>query len=505
MSRVRRKRASVTDLYKSCALGADCLPDVKNKVEGNTLADILLKVFGSIIYLGNLGIGTGRGSGGQYGYTPFGGSRPSSTITPARPSLPVDTVVPGEVFPITPIESSIVPLSEGLPDPAVIDIPGAGPGLNETVDVTTVLDPVSEVTGIGEHPAVIYNTDQVAQLDVQLQPPPPKRILLDANIHNTETDILTHASHVDADYNVFVDAQLHGDHIGPPISEEIELQEINLREEFEIDEGPKRSTPLSSRAISRARDLYHRFVEQVPTREVLNQSGFEQVYEFDNPAFDADVADEFDREVQRIADEAQNKQLQDVIALSDIRFGETPQGTVRVSRLGQRAGMITRSGLQIGKRVHLYYDISPIQSEAIELRTFGEYSHEATVVDELTSTAFINPFENPIEGELEFSEDTLVDNLEEEFAGTHVVLSTTTEDGDTFDTPTIPPGIGVRVFVDDYGKSLIVSNTIANDSSIFIPESPSLPIGPAAGIDVILNDYDLHPSLLPRKRKRSSF
>ena len=63
MNRSRRKRASPTDLYKSCAMGGDCIPDVKNKIEGTTLADILLKVFGSVIYLGNLGIGTGRGSG----------------------------------------------------------------------------------------------------------------------------------------------------------------------------------------------------------------------------------------------------------------------------------------------------------------------------------------------------------------------------------------------------------------------------------------------------------
>ena len=68
MSRPRRlKRASDVDLYKSCALGGDCFPDVQNKVEGKTWADTLLKVFGSLIYLGNLGIGTGRGSGGQFG------------------------------------------------------------------------------------------------------------------------------------------------------------------------------------------------------------------------------------------------------------------------------------------------------------------------------------------------------------------------------------------------------------------------------------------------------
>ena len=34
----RQKRASAEDLYKQCALGADCLPDVKNKYEPNHIS-----------------------------------------------------------------------------------------------------------------------------------------------------------------------------------------------------------------------------------------------------------------------------------------------------------------------------------------------------------------------------------------------------------------------------------------------------------------------------------
>lgn len=499
----RRKRASPTDLYRSCALGGDCLPDVKNKIEQNTLADILLKVFGSIIYLGNLGIGTGRGSGGQYGYRPFGGTRPSTSAAPVRPSLPVETVVPGDVLPINPTDSAIVPLAEGLPETAVIDIPGAGPGLpTETIEITTSLDPLSEVTGVGEHPNVIYNTDQVAQIDVQLQPPPPKRILIDASLKDTNIDVATHASHVDSDYNVFVDANFNGQHVGIP--EEIELQEINLREEFEIDEGPVRSTPLSERAITRARDLYNRYVQQVPTRQVLSASRPRVTFEFENPAFEDEIADVFEREVQELANNANTEQMTDVIQLSDIRFGESPAGTVRVSRLGQRQGMITRSGLQVGQRVHFYYDISPIPKEAIELRTFGEYSNEASIVDELAQSSFINPFENPIEGSLEFSEDTLVDNLDEEFVGTHLVLTDTDLNGDTFTIPTIPPGLGVRVFVDDYAKSILVDHYVPN-SFLFPSQYPYSPLQPSYQIDVNSFDYDIHPANIRRKRKRSSF
>ena len=501
MSRPRRlKRASDVDLYKSCALGGDCFPDVQNKVEGKTWADTLLKVFGSLIYLGNLGIGTGRGSGGQFGYRPFGGSRPSTSTTPLRPVLPTDTVITGEVLPVTPVDSAIVPLTDGLPDTAIIDIPGAGPGLTtDSVTVTTTIDPLSEVTGVGEHPAVLYTTDNVAQIDVQLQPPPPKRILLDAAVQNTETNLFTHASHVDSDYNVFVDAQLNGEHVGH--TEEIELHNISLREEFEIDEGPVKSTPLSSRVISRTRDLYHRFVEQVPTVKPYVQSRPSVTFEFENPAFEAEIADVFNREVEQVGEIANTKQLQDVTRLGDTRFSESPKGTIRVSRLGQRAGMITRSGLEIGKRVHFYYDVSPIPSTAIELRTFGEYSHEASIVDEMTNTSFINPFEQPISGSLEFSEEALLDTVEEDFGNTHVVLTTTDAVGDSYDIPTLPPGIPIKVFVNDYARDLNVLYPVNTDSSIIYPSQSIIPIQPSIDIDIYSSTYDLHPSLIRRKRK----
>ena len=322
----RRKRASVEDLYKSCALGGDCIPDVQNKVEGKTLADILLKVFGSILYLGNLGIGTGRGSGGQFGYTSFGGGpRQPIAPTPTRPSIPLDGIGPAEVLPIDPTAPAIVPLSEGLPDPAVIDIPGAGPGLpSESLDVTTVIDDLSEVTGVGEHPNITSNTNEVAQIDIQIHPPPPTRVTLDSSVRNTDSNIYSHASHVDADYNVFVDAQMHGINIGS--TENIELEEINLQEQFEIQESPVESTPLSERLFNRARDLYNRYTLQVPTQQVLNVTTPRVTFDFENPAFEAEVTNVFEREVQAVA---AADDLIDIVSLSDIRLSQLPTRTVR--------------------------------------------------------------------------------------------------------------------------------------------------------------------------------
>jgi hypothetical protein len=481
-------------------MGGDCIPDVQNKVEGRTLADILLKVFGSILYLGNLGIGTGRGSGGQFGYRPFGGaSRPSIAATPTRPSIPVEGLGPAEILPIDPGAPAIVPLSEGLPETAVIDIPGAGPGLpSENVDVTTVIDELSEVTGVGEHPNIIYSTDEAAQIDIQVQPPPPTRVTIDSSVRNTEVNIQTHASHVDSDFTVFVDAQMHGTNIG----ENIELQTLNTIEPFEIEEPPVQSTPLSERIISRARDLYNRYTVQLPTRQVLNVTSPRVTFEFENPAFEADVTNAFEREVQELAD---SNSLEDIIPLSDIRLSELPDRTVRVSRLGQRPGMTTRSGLQIGQRVHFYYDVSPIPTDNIELRTFGEFSNESTLVDELASSSFINIFEQPIQGTLEFPEDTLLDLNDEQFQGGHLVVTATDANGESTDYPILSPAVSVRVFVDDFARDIIVFNPVQHDSNIIIPTSPYSPLTPSFEIDVFGDDYDLHPSLLPRKRKRSYF
>nr|AYA93856.1 MAG: L2 protein [Human papillomavirus] len=494
----RRKRASVEDLYRSCAMGGDCIPDVQKKVEEKTLADILLKVFGSILYLGGLGIGTGRGSGGQFGYRPFGGtSRPPITTTPTRPAIPVEGINPVDVLPVDPLGPAIVPLAEGLPDPAVIDIPGAGPGLpSETVDVTTAIDDLSEVIGVGEHPSVTYNTDEVAQIDIQVNPPPPTKVILDSGVRDTLSDVISHASHVDSDYNVFVDAQMHAINIGRV--EQIELEEINLLEQFEIEKAPVESTPLSDRLITRTRDLYNRYTAQVPTRQVLNVATPRVTFEFENPAFESDVTSIFEREVQNLAATADTDTLG---VLSDIRFSQSPGRTVRVSRLGQRLGMTTRSGLQIGQKVHFYYDISPLPSDNIELRTFGEYSHEHTIVDDLLSTSFINPFEQPIQGSLEFPEDTLVDTLNENFTG-HLILTSTDEVGDTLDIPLVPPTVSVRVFVDDYGKDIFVYHPSTNTANIIIPSTPLVPITPSYGFIADGIDYDIDPALLRRKKKR---
>lgn len=506
MYRAKRiKRASVQDIYRSCVQGGDCPEDVKNKVEGTTWADTLLKIFSSVIYLGNLGIGTGRGGGGSMGYRPLDAQTPrtgTNVPVPPRPTIPtVDVIGPQDVLPITPEAPIIVPLEEGIPEVGIIDTPAGGPGLGtESIDITTVLDPISEVTGVGEHPNIINSSEEPAQIDipidVQLSPPPPKRIALDPKITDNVSVIEIRASHIDPDINVFVDAQFDGINIGQ--SEDIELEDINLREEFEIEEGPLRSTPLSNRVITRARDLYHRFVEQVPTSsaDLFSWSSRPTTFEFENPAFDDVVAEEFRRELESVSNEAEALPTQ---FIGSPRLSELPDQTVRISRLGRRPGITTRSGLQIGQKIHYYHDFSPIQ-ETIELQPVGEYSNEATVVDELATSSFINPFENAING---FSDEQLLDTFDEDFTQTHLVVIGGVRDD--IEMPSLATNFKINMLVNLPDSSILNNTTGLPMSPINIPSDTNIPIVPGFDVDVDVGDFNIHPSLLRRKRKRSMF
>lgn len=500
MNRVRRKRASDIDLYKACKAGADCIPDVKNKIEGKTWADTLLQIFGSLVYFGNLGIGTGRGTGGTGGYRPIGAQTPTrGTTGPApRPSIPsVDVIGPAEILPVGPDAPAIVPLQEGIPETGIIDTPGPGPALeSDSVDITTIIDPVSEVEGVGEHPNIIGGSSDVAQIDVQLAPPPPKKVALDPSVTQNISVIQVRQSHLDPNVNVFVNPSFDGVNIGTP--ENIELTELNLREEFEIDEGPLRSTPLSSRVITRARDFYNRFVQQVPTsqQQLIGENIRASTSEFENPAFTDDISSLFKQDIQEVATSSNLKYL------SDIQLTETPQRTIRFSRLAQKPGMTTRSGLEIGQRVHLYFDLSPIAPESIEMAPLGEFSHESTWVDGLATSSFINPFENAING---FSDDMLLDTLDEDFSSSHLLLTATSTGDDNIEIPSLPPGIGLNVYANTLNSSIFVNHAAIDTTDVIVPDSPFTPLQPAYEADVVFETFDLHPSLRRRKRKRSSF
>ncbi|ATQ38474.1 L2 [Gammapapillomavirus 19] len=502
----RNKRASAEDLYKTCGTG-DCPEDVKRKIEGDTWADRLLKWFGSFIYLGGLGIGTGRGSGGSMGYRPIGApSRPAPDNVLVRPAVPSEPIIPTDVFPVNTIDpagTAVIELTDiNIPDPSVIDIATSDLGPGE-IDIVSARDPTLDVTATSGHPNVITGTDDsVAILDVQ-PIPPPKRFALDVQNTPTSTHLTVYSqtTHADPDINVFIDSQFDGDIVGDV--EEIPLETFNTMQEFEIEEpGPKSSTPVQSlnRLTTRARQLYNRYTEQVFTRnpDFLGPVSRAVQFQFENPAFEPDVTVRFEEDLAELA-AAPDPEFRDVRILHRPQFSVTDENLVRVSRLGYRSTMTTRSGLQLGQAVHFYQDISEIQPiDTIELQPINT-SHISTTINALGDNTFVNPmFEDS-----SYSEEDLIDEIVEHFNNAHLVVTSTDDVGDTIQIPTLPPGAPIKVFIDDYASAITILHPHPSELPAVLYPAFDTPLHPVLVIDLYSDDFTLHPSLLKRKRKRS--
>lgn len=510
----RRKRDSVQNLYRQCKLTGQCPDDVINKVEGNTLADRLLRILGSVIYLGGLGIGTGRASGGATGYRPIGATTPRVTDSiPVRPTVPVDPLGPTDILPVDPGGPSIVPLSEGgIPEEPIVETGGDVAITTPTEPpVITSVDPVSDVTAVEGQPTIITaEDDSVAVLDVQPSTPAPKRVVVGLRPRGNATldphILLPIPESAAPDFNVFVDAQALGDTVG---GEVIELQDLSQIESFEIEDlGPRTSTPEQriNRAFQRARELYNRQISQIRTRNLdfLGPVSRAVQFEFENPAFADDVSLQFEQDVRNVT-AAPDPDFRDITTLHRPRYSTTDTGRVRVSRLGRRGTITTRSGAQIGENVHFYFDISTIGSDsadAIELSTIGQHSGDNAIVDGLAESIFINPLEN---ADTTFAEEDLLDTQVEDFNGLHLVLSSSGRRGDVYSIPTLPPGIALRVFVDDYSRDLFVSYPVSHvDNDVLIPNQAEHPLEPPIILDYNSSDYYLHPSLWSRRKRKLS-
>ncbi|ATQ38398.1 L2 [Gammapapillomavirus 13] len=503
MSRARRtKRASVQDLYTSCKLGGDCPEDVKNKVENTTLADRLLQILGSVVYFGQLGIGSGKGTGGITGYRPLqntprvGTNRPIESI---RPNIPIDPLGGSDIIPPTVIDAtapSVVPLTEtGTPE---VNIISSGTGTNielGELDIITNVDPTSTAVGTAEHPAVIDVTDEgTSVIDVQSGPPPPKRLQIDSSLkpyEHIELTVYPPYNQSDPNVNVFVDTHFGGDPVGVDYTS---FSDVNLREEFEIEQNiPRSSTPANKNIATKAKDLYQRFTLQVPTQSLgaVARPSRQVTFQFENPAFSEDVTMAFNQDVEEVT-AAPNEQFRDIQTLSRPRFSETESGHVRLSRIGQKASMKTRSGLIIGERVHYFYDISDITvGENIELPTISssvQTSGESIIQD------------SQIDGIV--LDENLLDDFAEDFSNAHLIFTTTDEFNESVDIIGIPPEFGLKTFIPQYTNNSLDSSQI---SMPVLPLSiPSAPLYPAAVI-IFGEDYIIDPYYLRRKRKRVDF
>ena len=340
--------------------------------------------------------------------------------------------------------------------------------------------------------------DDVAILQVTPTQPPPTRLAYEYPRVDGSVTIIESSLPAPTDINVFVDPNYTGVHIG----EEIELEPINTIQEFEIEENiPRTSTParILDRAVGRARQLYNRFVEQAPTRNIdfLGQPSRAILFEFENPAFSNDVTLEFERDLQEVA-AAPDPTFTDVIQLHRPQYSETSEGLVRYSRLGTRGKVSTRSGAVLRQNVHFFYDLSPITApaESIEMNVLEDASDAITIVDELSRSTFINPvFENIL------NEDLLQETFEEDFANSHLALLNETEEEQVL-VPTLVTDIVPRTFSIDYPSPHVVIGTYTHPT---IPISDTtVPIKPAVFIEAFGSDFYLHPSLLRRRKRKYS-
>lgn len=503
MVRAKRvRRANEQELYSSCQRGGYCPDDIKNKVENNTLADKLLKAFSSILFLGGLGIGTGRGTGGASGYRPLqpsgSGPRVPDPVT-VRPTIPVEGGIPLEAIPgiVDPGASAVVPMVEAVPDSAVVIDSGT---INPTDNITVIHEidnPAFDPSLTRGHPSVSTSEGEVAILDVTPILPSSTRIAIRVTppeapqVHVVEAMVHAEPS------NVFVDPSSTGDTVG--LLEEIELSPLNSSE-FTIEEGPRSSTPTGPlrRTAQNIRRLYNRLVSQVPTRNVDFLRDPTRVVQFqvDNVLYDPDITLEFEQDVAAVS-AAPDPDFRDVRVLRRPIYSETPEGTVRVSRFGQRGHMHTRSGTLVGENVHFYYDLSPIQpaelADAIDLHILGDVSGDSVHVNSFADSSFIE--ENHII-EIPLGENELLDTMEEDFSSSQLLLI---NDRDTIiEVPDFAVS-APRFFVDDYGRNVLVRNPVPE---AFVIESSPNKGFPALAINVFSNDYYLPIALLRRRRKR---
>nr|AYA93901.1 MAG: L2 protein [Human papillomavirus] len=509
MYKVRRKRANPEDLYKTCATG-DCPEDVRNKIEQNTLADRLLKWFSSILYFGGLGIGTGKGSGGSLGYRPINApTRPGQGGTyPIRPSIPIESLGPRAFIPIDTVQpnaSSIIP-ELTVVDPAIVDIgrptDTLGPG-----EVDVLPDPISEVTNSSGHPIITTSTDTSAAV-IEVQPiDPPVRVALDSSFtgDSSHLSVITATLHPNPDVNIFVDNTLGGSTVG---YEEIPLEDLNNITQFSIEETPQSSTPIVERLgqfATQARRFYNRYVEQVPIQypEFLGQPSRLAQFEYTNPAFDPEVSITFERDLQAI-ESAPVPEFQDIRSLSRPYLAETANRAVRVSRLGARGTIVTRSGLQVTQPVHFYFDLSPIPAvstvDSLELTPFADYSGTDIVVNGQAESSFITTNNINVADQL-YSENDLLDPFNESFANAHLIFSTT-EENDTINMPAFSfSSTTFGLAANDFGITIYTPQSTESDS-VLPSNSKVVPIYPSILFNTNGVDYYLDPSFLPKKKRK---
>lgn len=504
----RQKRASPDQLYAHCRQGGDCIPDVVNKYEHKTPADKILQVGASVVYLGGLNIGTGKGTGGPTGYRPVGVDVNAGTSRPVvpRPAIPTETI--GVTVDITPTvtaeEPAIVPLLEGGGGGDAIEVTPEVPSV-PSVNEDLVVHPSSGA------PTVTAGADGegVAVLEVGTTPSTTSRVTSTSTHSNPSFEAVYHSTPTPGEASTLESVIVSHNAGGAVIDafEEIPLEPLG-RSEFEIEDPTPRTSTPQSRAVdllSRARAFYNRRFTQIRVTDTAFLRNPASLVQFENPAFEPDETIVFPAtDGQPLA--APDPDFSDIRVLNRATYGSNPQGGLRVSRLGTRNTIRLRSGTHIGGSSHYYFDISSIRPE-IELSVLGEHSGEAEIVLS-TGTSSVVEGSN-LEGTPTIpDEELLLDEYTEDFSHGQLVISGSSRgQARTVEFPEYTREVTKGpVIIDDLAESTHVLHPGRSDTDDIPPSPPHSSDAPDLTSSEYLSvTFDLHPSLRRRRKRKRRY
>nr|QJD32310.1 L2 [human papillomavirus 35] len=449
----RVKRASATQLYRTCKAAGTCPPDIIPKVEGNTVADQILKYGSMAVFFGGLGIGSGSGTGGRSGYVPLGTTPPTAaTNIPIRPpvtveSIPLDT--------IGPLDSSIVSLVEEtsfIESGAPVVTPRVPPTTGFTITTSTDTTPaILDVTSISTHDNPTFTDPSV------LHPPTPAET--SGHFVLSSSSISTH-NYEEIPMDTFI----------------VSTDSNNITN----------STPIPGSRPTTRLGLYSKGTQQVKVVDPAFMTSPAKLITYDNPAYEGlnpDTTLQFEHEDISLAPDPD---FMDIIALHRPAL-TSRKGTIRYSRVGNKRTMHTRSGKAIGARVHYYQDLSSI-TEDIELQPL---QHVPSSLPHTTVSTSLNDGMFDIYAPIDTEDDIIFS------ASSNNTLYTTSNTAYVPSNTTIPLSSGYDIPITAGPDIVFNSNTITNT---VLP----VPTGPIYSIIADGGDFYLHPSyyLLKRRRKR---
>ncbi|AHJ81388.1 putative late L2 protein [Eptesicus serotinus papillomavirus 1] len=520
----RRKRDTVENIYRQCIRFGTCPPDVKNKVENNTLADKILRYGSGAVYFGGLGIGTGTGRG-TTGVS-VGRQVP---VRPFRPHGPIDTIgienIGPRETPFAPPERAPVDVDLGTghvepSDPSVIeptDLPIDIP--TSSVDEVIVI-PTPEITIGGDTTAIIEVTPSV----------PENTVISRTQYTNPAFDISlfsdSTSGELSASDHITVSGgggTIVGGHypLAVPEGEEIPLAEfspsVSRFRPGQVTEQEETSFITSTPEGARARpgrtrpSLYGRRIEQVEITDPLfiDEPGRLVEFNYVNPAFEGDITEIFEQDILDEARAAPSSAFQDIVRLGRQQLSRSRSGLVRVSRLGQRGTIRTRSGVRIGSTTHFYMDLSPIGADTgIPIEPPGEQSLEASIVQPFSEEGYELVNLNDVSGVV--PDESLLDSYEEtEFIGSDLQLVIHDEDiGIDQDSDTvidIPSGLVKKAGpyypdIDFAGVNIDYDKSHTGRAGDIVPSDT-----PIVTLDIWSSDFYLHPSLRRKRRRRRKY